>query len=508
MVRPLIIEAANLTNTGTLEATNGAGLQFNYANVTNTSHTITATGTNSYVQLYSMTLTGGTLTTSSGATAYAEHNSTLTGITNTGTLTIPDNNNVSFTGTVTNTGTITVDSTGDATTLVIPAGQTLTLAGSGTLTLSNNAQNTIASSSCSNATLVNQSTIQGSGTMFGNTNCYGTLTNSGTIIANQSVPLLPIAVIFTNTGTLSVAAGSTMSFQGSLSNFKPLVNGTLSGGAYQVTGTLQIPGDITSNAATITLTGTAAQIIDLSGTNSLAGFTTNSGTLNLAPSLLSVMGSFTESGTLGVSVGGTAAGSQYGKLTAAGAVTVGGTLNITLTNGYIPPIGTSFVILTGSSISGVFAKVNGTAINSSEHFKVLYSSTAVTLSVLSGTGSTPPLAGSGSECPYRCPRTSECPAADPGLVPLLHTSDTPREPRMAPMEGSRHPLSQASADKPRLCLGVDCSIPTSGLASLGESRPESHPAARCSLRCHGSISPPGHGRGACVFFAQPLGHWW
>ncbi|HEV3275881.1 MAG TPA: hypothetical protein VG860_03620, partial [Terriglobia bacterium] len=391
---PLIIEAANLTNTGTLEATNGAGLQFNYANVTNTSHTITATGTNSYVQLYSMTLTGGTLATSNGAAAYAERNSTLTGITNTGALTIPDNNNVTFSGTVTNNGTINLTSTGDGTVFVIPAGTTTTLAGTGTLTLTStsNENAIIASSSCSSATLINESTIQGSGQVYPNTNCYGVLTNNGTIIANQTNPFLFYGVNFDNTGTLTVASGSTMSFQDSPTTFMNLVNGTLSGGTYQVTGTLQIPGDISTNAATITLTGTSARIIDQSSQNALAGFTSNSGALNLSPSLLSVTGGFTQSGTLGVTIGGTAAGTQYGKLTAAGAMSVGGTLNITLTTGYVPPIGTDFVILTGASVTGQFRTVNGTKINSTELFRVEYSATAVTLAVESSSG--PPFADS------------------------------------------------------------------------------------------------------------------
>ncbi len=409
----LTIQAANLTNTGTLEATNGAGLILLGANVTNTSHTISATGTGSFLQFsyqgYSSAVTGGTIAATNGATAYAYNYSTFTGITNTGSMVIPDNNFSTFSGTITNNGTINLTSTGDATTFIIPAGGTATLAGTGTLTLTStsNENAIIASSNCSSATLINESTIQGSGQVFPNTNCYGVLTNQGTITANQTNPLFFYGVNFSNTGTLTVASGSTMSFHDSTSSFSNLVSGTngytLSGGTYQVTGTLQIPGDIYENSANITLTGASALIEDESGTNSLSMLTvnsstgtltlasgqnlattanfTNSGVLNLSPGTLSVTGSFTQSGTIGESIGGATAGTQYGQVKASGTVTAGGTLNITLTNGYIPAIGAAFTILSGSTVSGQFSKVNGTTINGTEHFLVEYSSNAVSLEV-------------------------------------------------------------------------------------------------------------------------------
>jgi hypothetical protein len=52
--------------------------------------------------------------------------------------------------------------------------------------------------------------------------------------------------------------------------------------------------------------------------------------------------------------------------------------------GFVLVIGDSFTILTGSAVSGQFATVKGLSINSSEHFQVNYSSTAVALTVVSG----------------------------------------------------------------------------------------------------------------------------
>jgi hypothetical protein len=73
-----------------------------------------------------------------------------------------------------------------------------------------------------------------------------------------------------------------------------------------------------------------------------------------------------------------------------------------------------FDILNASSVTGTFATVNGTMINSNEHFGVLYNATNVTLDVLSGPagsgtwGGGSPGSGSGS------PSTPE-----PGSLVLL-----------------------------------------------------------------------------------------
>jgi hypothetical protein len=48
-------------------------------------------------------------------------------------------------------------------------------------------------------------------------------------------------------------------------------------------------------------------------------------------------------------------------------------------------VGATFEILTAKEVKGTFATVNGTAINSSEHFTVTYNAKNVTLTVVSGT---------------------------------------------------------------------------------------------------------------------------
>jgi hypothetical protein len=79
---------------------------------------------------------------------------------------------------------------------------------------------------------------------------------------------------------------------------------------------------------------------------------------------------------------GTTAGT-FGDLAVSNGVSLGGALSVKLVNGFVPVIGDSFTILTGSAVSGTFVTVKGTSINSSEHFEVNYGSTAVTPTVVS-----------------------------------------------------------------------------------------------------------------------------
>jgi hypothetical protein len=104
------------------------------------------------------------------------------------------------------------------------------------------------------------------------------------------------------------------------------------------------------------------------------------------PGWTTISGSFTQQakGVLDIYVGGTTAGT-FGDLAVSNGVSLDGVLTIKLVNGFVPAVGDSFTILTGSAISGTFTTVNGTSINSCEQFEVNYTSTAVTLTVVSGT---------------------------------------------------------------------------------------------------------------------------
>jgi hypothetical protein len=63
-----------------------------------------------------------------------------------------------------------------------------------------------------------------------------------------------------------------------------------------------------------------------------------------------------------------------------GAATLGGTLNVSLINGFMPSIGDSFTILTHQSGSGTFDTVNLPALAAGT-WEITYNATSVVLTV-------------------------------------------------------------------------------------------------------------------------------
>jgi hypothetical protein len=68
----------------------------------------------------------------------------------------------------------------------------------------------------------------------------------------------------------------------------------------------------------------------------------------------------------------------------ANGASLNGTLNIKLINGFVPAIGSTFTILTGTAVTGTFSTVKGLSINSGEHFTISYNPTNVTLTAATG----------------------------------------------------------------------------------------------------------------------------
>jgi len=365
------------TNTGTIEATNGGALLIGSTTINNVGGTFAATGANSYVDLVGslgtsgLTISGGTYTTSEGGTIYGEGFTILDGTTNpivnSGTIVVPDINQntsgISIQGTLKNTNMIKVLSTGDLVLLSVPDSETFTLTGIGKVVLgdgTNNGYNnlpSIGSNLGSSGTFVNESTIEGSGII---TLVQG-ITNKGVI--NDNVPVGTAGVVlslnregssgiinqgtieasnggevqfypsnsFDNPGTLTAAAKSTIFIN---NNFVNLSNGTLTGGTYNVTGTLEIPGNITTNDAKITLSGKTSQILN-PNSNALAGFVTNAskGSFDLkGGQSFTSAGTFTNQGAIVVGKGSTfTVGSGGSYLQTEGKTTVDGKLALSTT---------------------------------------------------------------------------------------------------------------------------------------------------------------------------------
>jgi hypothetical protein len=455
----LALSGSTTNNTSLLEA-NGGTLELNSV-INNSGGTIEAlTGsTVIFTTNFNGSINGGTLTTAGNGVIEAnngELDGTVNIPTNAGKLNVV--NGLAVQGTINNTGTITI--LGNACiTLNLPT----TLTGSGKLVMNPN--------TCFEGlgnSFTNQSTIEGSGSI-GDSNPMP-ITNTGTILASQSSPLLivPDASGFTNTGKLMVHPGSAMTIKNTFNNLSPA--GVLTGGTYVVSGMLTLQNSITTNEANITLQGAAAEIFNNSpSNNALGALAANAGkgvlllesgqalatTANLAnagkitvatgsslsvggtytqtagttqvdgalsvntsmniekgtllgqgavaagvisggtvtvgdaatkPGKLSISGTYTQAatGVLNLAISGTTVGTQYSQLAVSNGVSLGGTLNLKVVNGFTPAIGDTFTIVTGSAVSGTFSTVKGLSINSAEHFAVSYGANSVTLIVVSG----------------------------------------------------------------------------------------------------------------------------
>jgi hypothetical protein len=100
--------------------------------------------------------------------------------------------------------------------------------------------------------------------------------------------------------------------------------------------------------------------------------------------LLSITGTYTQlsTGTMNVSIGGTAVGTQYSQLKITGAASLGGTLTVAAINSFTPTVGQTFTVLTAKSITGTFSNTT-IAINATEQYSISYTATGVVLTVVS-----------------------------------------------------------------------------------------------------------------------------
>jgi hypothetical protein len=253
----------NLTNFSGTTLTGGTynvtgTLQFNNANIVTNSANITLTGTSSKI-------------TDQTGTA----NALLNFATNNGSFTINGGRNFTTTGNFTNNGTLTVG----ATTSKFDVNGNLTNF-SGT-TLNTGTYNLTGTLQFNNANIVtNDANITLTGASSNINDQTGTAdallnfaTNNGSFTINTGRNFTT-AGNFTNNGTLTVGTStSKFDVNGNLSNFSGT---TLNGGTYNLTGALQFnAANIVTNAANISLTGTASKILDQSGNNALLNFATN-----------------------------------------------------------------------------------------------------------------------------------------------------------------------------------------------------------------------------------------
>ena len=119
-------------------------------------------------------------------------------------------------------------------------------------------------------------------------------------------------------------------------------------------------------------------------TLTINNFMPNSGTIIAGVGgLININGGFTSTttGNVNVLIAGTST-SQFGRVSASGAATLAGTLNVTLANGFTPALGQTFPVITFASHgASTFATINGLAIGGGMVFTPQYNATNLTLIV-------------------------------------------------------------------------------------------------------------------------------
>jgi fibronectin-binding autotransporter adhesin len=233
-------------------------------------------------------------------------------------------------------------------------------------------------------------TLQFNGANIVNDAAHITLTGATSAIIDQAASdgVRGLAAI-AKKGSLTLRSGKTLLTPGDLSSAGKLTVGagtnlkvtgsyTQTGGTTTVDGTLTAPSGTVIQAGSVFGRGTIASTVVSSGSFTAGDSPIKTG--KLSPS------TYTQnaSGSLNIAIGGLTAGTQYGQLAVANGASLGGTLNVTLLNSFVPTVGSTFTILTTSARTGQFATVNGLGINGSEHFTITYNPTNLTLTVASG----------------------------------------------------------------------------------------------------------------------------
>ena len=341
----------SITNSGTLEATNGGILDITPTSAVNDNNgKIIASGSGSTVEV-STTIQGGTLSTSNGGVMETAGTAALDGFTQ-GAITLSNGSTYSAGAGLTSiVGTLNLGTTA-ASTLALTGQLQLTgnttLSGPGVLTMSGgpNVAQIGTSGAAQGSVLFNQSTIQGFGLIGSNVGSLYqdlSLNNTGTVNSNSSGNTLTIAGsgVITNTGLLEATGGGildltatnpvnnlngniTANGSGSTVEVNNAIQGgtlnTLNGGVMETVGTTVLLDGSTQGAITLsdgsTYTAGAGTLTGITGTLNLG---TNTGSTLALGGQLQLTGNTTLSGpgslTMTAAQIGTTGGGQGSTLT-------------------------------------------------------------------------------------------------------------------------------------------------------------------------------------------------
>lgn len=310
IANPLILTTGSnpIVNAGILEATGPGGLEIKSSVENASTSVIAATGAHAVVSILdNSTVTGGTLKTASGgaidvgaAGVTFDGSTPADPVTNTGSVVVLDSFGLTLLGTIDNSGTITLDSTGDPTTLTVGNGGAA-LEGGGKLVLTSTDDDDVITGAASTDTLTNvDNTIIGSGELG---NGEMTLINEakGVIDATHSFSF-PSMILDTgsdvaNAGLIEATAGGVLSIDFSTIDNAPT-------GMIEATGTNSAVIVDASGVVGGTLTSTNGGAIEIAGDSTFDGSTptapiTDTGSVSvLDESTLTLLGTIDNNGTI------------------------------------------------------------------------------------------------------------------------------------------------------------------------------------------------------------------
>ena len=182
-------------------------------------------------------------------------------------------------------------------------------------------------------------------------NGTATVTGAGsTWTENSSMYVGGSAAGNVGTGTLNVSNGAALSVANTLKIWSGDDAVNFSGGTIAAN-TIDI-----SSGGAFNFTGGTLHTVTFKGNLLNQGGTLAPGS---SPGLTTVEGNYTQSaGILDIELGGRARGTQYDALNVMGSLTLGGTLNVSLWNGFNPALSDTFNILDWGSVHGLFSTIN------------------------------------------------------------------------------------------------------------------------------------------------------
>ena len=212
-------------------------------------------------------------------------------------------------------------------------------------------------------------------------NSGGSFTNNAGAVYDLQTDAGLYSGTFNNSGLFQKSGGAgTSAVEGPFNNAGIV---TLSSGTLQFTQFLQTGGVINLNGGNFS---SGNQIVldggSLVGSGTITGSLRNNGgaiSPGFSPGRITINGNYTQgaNGVLNMEIGGTTAGTEYDQLVVNGTATLGGTLNVSLINGFRPAMGDIFQLVAPNSFSGAFATINTIGFTASAN----YSSNGITLTV-------------------------------------------------------------------------------------------------------------------------------